>query len=36
MKKKWICIGIGTAAAGILTTVAVRLISARKQAKMPR
>ena len=33
MKKKWIFIGIGTAAAGILGTIAVRAISAKKHAK---
>ena len=33
MKKKWIFIGIGTAAAGILGTIAIRAISARKYAE---
>lgn len=33
MKKKWIIIGISTAAAGILGTIAARAISARKHAK---
>lgn len=33
MKKKWIIIGIGTAAAGVLGTIAVRAISARKHAR---
>lgn len=33
MKKKWIIVGISTAAAGILGTIAVRAISARKHAK---
>lgn len=33
MKKKWIFIGIGTAAAGILGAIAVRLFSDGKRAR---